>query len=53
MPHSPRYEKARPCAGPTQEMPMDVPPRKPLKWLSEGTFHLGKNAKQDRIRLLK
>ena len=37
----------------TVEYTMDVPPRKPLKWLSEGTFHLGKNAKQDRIQLLK
>jgi hypothetical protein len=37
----------------TAEYTMDIPSRKPLKWLSEGTFHLGKNARQDRIQLLK
>jgi hypothetical protein len=37
----------------TAEYTMEVPPRKPLKWTTEGTFHLGRNAKQDRINLLK
>jgi hypothetical protein len=37
----------------TAEYTMEIPSRKPLTWTSEGTFHLGKNAKQDRIQLLK
>ena len=37
----------------TAEYTMDIPARKPLKWLSEGTFRLGRNAKQDRIQLLR
>jgi hypothetical protein len=37
----------------TVEYTIDIPARKPMKWLSEGTFHLGKNSKQDRIQLLK
>jgi len=37
----------------TVEYTMDIPARKPMKWLSEGTFHLGKNSKQDRINLVK
>jgi hypothetical protein len=36
----------------TVEYTMDIPSRKPMKWLSEGTFHLGENQKQQRIRLL-
>ena len=35
----------------TPEYVMDVPARKTLKWLSEGTFHLGRNQKQNRVQL--
>jgi len=37
----------------TVEYTMEIPSRKPMKWTTEGTFHLGKNLKQDRIQLLK
>jgi len=35
----------------TPEYTMDVPARKTLKWLSSGTFHLGRNQKQNRVQL--
>jgi hypothetical protein len=35
----------------TPEYVMNVPARKTLKWLSEGTFHLGRNQKQNRVQL--
>jgi len=35
----------------TPEYTMTIPSRKPTKWVTEGTFHLGKNAKQNRVRL--
>jgi len=31
---------------------MTIPSRKPTKWMTEGTFHLGKNQKQNRVRLM-
>ena len=36
----------------TPEYTMTVPSRKPTKWVTEGTFHLGRNAKQNRVRLV-
>jgi len=36
----------------TPEYTMTVPSRKPIKWLTEGTFHLGVNQKQSRVRLI-
>ena len=36
----------------TPEYTMTIPSRKPTKWVTEGTFHLGKNAKQNRVRLV-
>jgi len=36
----------------TPEYTMTIPSRKPIKWLTEGTFHLGRNAKQNRVRLI-
>jgi len=35
----------------TPEYTMTIPSRKPTKWITEGTFHLGKNQKQNRVRL--
>jgi len=35
----------------TVEYVVEVPARKTQKWTSEGLFHLGRNAKQDRVRL--
>jgi hypothetical protein len=35
----------------TPEYTMTIPSRKPTKWVTEGTFHLGVNAKQSRVRL--
>jgi hypothetical protein len=35
----------------TVEYVVEVPARQKQKWLSEGLFHLGRNAKQDRVRL--
>jgi len=35
----------------TPEYTMTIPSRKPTKWVTEGTFHLGKNTKQNRVRL--
>jgi hypothetical protein len=35
----------------TPEYVMNVPARKTLKWLSEGTFHLGTAQKQNRVQL--
>jgi hypothetical protein len=35
----------------TPEYTMTIPSRKPTKWVTEGTHHLGKNAKQSRVRL--
>jgi hypothetical protein len=35
----------------TVEYVVEVPARKKQKWTSEGLFHLGQNAKQDRVRL--
>jgi hypothetical protein len=31
---------------------MEAASRKPLKWTTEGTFHLGKSQKQQRIQLI-
>jgi len=36
----------------TPEYTMTIPSRKPTKWVTEGTFHLGKNQKQNRVRLI-
>ncbi len=36
----------------TPEYTMTIPSRKPTKWVTEGTFHLGVNAKQSRVRLI-
>lgn len=36
----------------TPEYTMTIPSRKPTKWVTEGTFHLGKNQKQNRVRLV-
>jgi len=36
----------------TPEYTMTIPSRKPTKWVTEGTFHLGANAKQSRVRLV-
>ena len=36
----------------TPEYTMTIPSRKPTKWVTEGTFHLGRNAKQNRVRLV-
>jgi hypothetical protein len=36
----------------TPEYTMTIPSRKPTKWVTEGTHHLGKNAKQNRVRLI-
>ena len=36
----------------TAEYTMEAASRKPLKWTTEGTFHLGKNQKQQRIQLV-
>jgi len=36
----------------TPEYTMTIPSRKPTKWVTEGTFHLGTNAKQSRVRLV-
>jgi len=36
----------------TPEYTMTIPSRKPTKWVTEGTFHLGTNAKQNRVRLV-
>jgi len=36
----------------TPEYTMTIPSRKPTKWVTEGTFHLGRNAKQSRVRLI-
>jgi hypothetical protein len=35
----------------TVEYVVEVPARQKQKWTSEGLFHLGRNAKQDRVRL--
>jgi len=35
----------------TVEYMVQVPARQKQKWLSDGLFHLGRNAKQDRVRL--
>ena len=35
----------------TVEYVVEIPARKTQKWTSEGLFHLGRNAKQDRVRL--
>ncbi|MGB2754091.1 MAG: hypothetical protein WBD75_10955 [Phycisphaerae bacterium] len=35
----------------TVEYVVEVPARKTQRWLSEGLFHLGKNAKQSRVQL--
>jgi len=35
----------------TVEYVVQVPARQKQKWLSDGLFHLGRNAKQDRVRL--
>jgi len=36
----------------TPEYTMTIPSRKPTKWVTEGTFHLGRNQKQNRVRLV-
>jgi len=36
----------------TAEYVMEAASRKPLKWTTEGTFHLGKSQKQQRIQLI-
>jgi hypothetical protein len=36
----------------TVEYTQEIPSRKPMKWTTEGTFHMGENQKQDRIKLL-
>ena len=36
----------------TPEYTMTIPSRKPTKWVTEGRFHLGANAKQSRVRLI-
>jgi len=36
----------------TPEYTMTIPSRKPTKWVTEGTFHLGRNQKQNRVRLI-
>ncbi len=36
----------------TPEYTMTIPSRKPTKWVTEGTFHLGKNQEQNRVRLI-
>ncbi len=35
----------------TPEYTMTIPSRKPTKWVTDGTFHLGRNAEQNRVRL--